>query len=330
MQKNCWQDDLPALPLLPVLCGDLVCEAAVVGGGFTGLLTAFFLREKGVHTVVLEAGLPGCGALGASSGLLTLTGATTFSHLLTVLGPQRARRFLSRQRQALCDYEALIKRLALSCSFRRLPLFLAFSSERQRDRETATLRALIPEYTFADGRLLCLPKQGQLHPMRFLHGLLPHLQLFIHSPVLAFRNGVLHTPQGRVYAKHVVFTAPLVSQPSLLRTHCLALDSASMPTGILRSLAPDALTLSPTERGVLLTSRMGMARLLRTAGHLWPNAVPRAHWSCPAPLRSLPALHWLPGDSCNQFYALGFSAFSPLSALSAAQFLARRIAETKQ
>lgn len=328
MQKTCRQDDLPSLPLLPTLCGDLVCEAAVVGGGFTGLLTAFFLREQGVHTVVLEAGLPGSGASGSSDGLLTLTGTSTFHRLLAALGPQRARRFLVRQHQALGEYEALIKRLSLPCFFRRLPLFLAFSAEKQRDREMAALRALLPEYSFPDGRLLCLPEQGQLHPKRFLCGLLPHLQLFVHSPVLSFRDGVLHTPQGRVYAKHVIFTAPLVPRMPLLRTHCLALNSASMPMGILRSLAPDGLTLRPTARGVLLTSR-SISQLLRTAETLWPDAVPVARWSCPAPSRALPSLRWQPGKPCGRFYARGFSAFSPLSALSAAQFLARRIAETK-
>ena len=329
MQTTCWQDGLPSLPLLPTLCGDLVCEAAVVGGGFMGLLTAFFLREQGIHTVVLEAGLPGSGASGSSDGLLTLTGASTFSHLLAELGPRRARRFLARQRQALGEYEALIDRLALSCSFRRLPLFLAFFSEKQRDREFTALRTLLPGGAFfRNGRLLCLPEQGQLHPKRFLHGLLPHLQLFVHSPVLAFRDGVLHTPQGRVYAKHVVFTAPLVSRMPLLRTHCLAFDSAAMPMGILRSLAPDGPTLCPTERGVLLTSR-SIAQLLRTAETLWPDAVPIARWSCPAPSRTLPSLRWLPDEPCSRFYAHGFSAFSPLSALSAAQLLARHIAETK-
>ena len=328
MQKTCRQDDLPSLPLLPTLCGDLVCEAAVVGGGFTGLLTAFFLREQGVHTVVLEAGLPGSGASGSSDGLLTLTGTSTFHRLLAALGPQRDRRFLVRQHQALGEYEALIKRLSLPCFFRRLPLFLAFSAEKQRDREMAALRALLPEYSFPDGRLLCLPEQGQLHPKRFLCGLLPHLQLFVHSPVLSFRDGVLHTPQGRVYAKHVIFTAPLVPRMSFLRTHYLALDSAAMPMGILRSLAPDGLTLRPTERGVLLTSR-SISQLLRKAETLWPDAVPRARWSCPAPTRALPSLRWQPGKPCGRFYAHGFSAFSPLAALSAAQFLARHIAETK-
>ena len=38
------------------LSGHIKPEAAVIGGGMAGILTAFFLQEAGVKTIVLEAG----------------------------------------------------------------------------------------------------------------------------------------------------------------------------------------------------------------------------------------------------------------------------------
>ena len=37
--------------------GHIQTEAAVIGGGMAGILTAFFLQEAGIKTILLEAGI---------------------------------------------------------------------------------------------------------------------------------------------------------------------------------------------------------------------------------------------------------------------------------
>ena len=49
------------------LSGHIQTEAAVIGGGMAGILTAFFLQEAGVKTIVLEAGHVGEGQTGSST-----------------------------------------------------------------------------------------------------------------------------------------------------------------------------------------------------------------------------------------------------------------------
>ena len=41
--------------------GHIQTEAAVIGGGMAGILTAFFLQEAGIKTILLEAGHIGDG-----------------------------------------------------------------------------------------------------------------------------------------------------------------------------------------------------------------------------------------------------------------------------
>lgn len=41
----------------PPLEGDIDAEAAVIGGGMAGILTAWHLQKAGIRTVVLEADL---------------------------------------------------------------------------------------------------------------------------------------------------------------------------------------------------------------------------------------------------------------------------------
>ena len=44
------------LPAYPALDGDCRTDIAVIGGGLTGLLTAWLLRREGAGTLLLEAG----------------------------------------------------------------------------------------------------------------------------------------------------------------------------------------------------------------------------------------------------------------------------------
>ena len=58
--ESIWHQTAKFAPC-PPLSGDLKAEAAVIGGGLAGILTAAFLTEAGVSTVVLEANRTGFG-----------------------------------------------------------------------------------------------------------------------------------------------------------------------------------------------------------------------------------------------------------------------------
>ena len=59
--RSLWQNTAPSLPQFPVLDHDLQCEAAVVGAGMAGILTAWFLQQAGLDVVVLESHTPCAG-----------------------------------------------------------------------------------------------------------------------------------------------------------------------------------------------------------------------------------------------------------------------------
>ena len=70
-----WQTELGPPPRRARLPGDLDVDVAIVGGGYTGLWTAYYLRlaDPGLRVAVLEAEHAGFGASGRNGGWLSGT-----------------------------------------------------------------------------------------------------------------------------------------------------------------------------------------------------------------------------------------------------------------
>ncbi len=68
-----WWESLDETPApRPPLPGDLACDVAIVGGGYTGLWTAYYLarQDPSLRIAVLEARHVGYGASGRNGGWL--------------------------------------------------------------------------------------------------------------------------------------------------------------------------------------------------------------------------------------------------------------------
>jgi glycine/D-amino acid oxidase-like deaminating enzyme len=99
LSPSFWLAQLPAVPARPALAGDAAADVAIVGGGFTGLWTAYYLAaaDPGLRIVVLEAATCGFGASGRNGGWC--------SGLFPVSVAKLARRY-GRER-AVAQYRAL-------------------------------------------------------------------------------------------------------------------------------------------------------------------------------------------------------------------------------
>lgn len=91
-RRGCWWDQtVPAAPSRPRLDGDLSCDVAIIGAGYTGISAALHLAEAGISAVVLESEYVGWGASGRNGGFCCLGGGMLSNAELDATFGHRAR-----------------------------------------------------------------------------------------------------------------------------------------------------------------------------------------------------------------------------------------------
>ncbi len=207
------------------LTGVRRADAAIIGGGFTGVSTAYHLskRHPDKRTLILEAHELASGASGRNGGLV-LTGLPG----LHPKGPDEYRDHYQMSREGIDLIESIIRENSLPVPFRREGCLKVFTSQRRADIAAAETErrhaAGVPE-EFLAGEVLddwirmrgakgaiLDPTAGQLNGARFIRSLRPILanrgvEIYERTPVLSVQEGSevrLETAAGEVRARAIV------------------------------------------------------------------------------------------------------------------------------
>ena len=113
--ESIWHQTSAAAPR-PPLEEDLSAEAAVIGGGMAGILTAALLEEAGVRTVVLEADRVGSGQTGNTTAKVTSQHGDCYRRLEERLGAEAAVQYAGAGQEAVEAFRQLIRRRRLDCA----------------------------------------------------------------------------------------------------------------------------------------------------------------------------------------------------------------------
>ena len=226
-----WMDQLDE-PLTPRarLPGDLQADIAIIGAGYTGLWTAYYLKRQApnLRIVILESKIAGFGASGRNGGWLmgNLLGEDRLLAPLTA----EARRAAYDLLHGIPDEVAqVLQREGIDCDYRKAGvLYCAARYPEQAQRLHGYLRSYrdegLDEHDYrwlpADelARQLRIPGAygalysphcATLHPARLVRGLARCVEamgvsIYEESPALSWQSGKVRCRQGEVRAEWIV------------------------------------------------------------------------------------------------------------------------------
>ncbi|MFL6025015.1 MAG: NAD(P)/FAD-dependent oxidoreductase [Marmoricola sp.] len=228
--SSLWADTAPPLPDTEQLAGPADADVVVVGAGFTGLWTAYYLAaaDPTLRIVVLEAEHVGFGASGRNGGWCSALFPTPWSTLVARSSETEALRLHREMAATVLEVGRVVEAEGIDAGYHRGgTVTLARSTPQWRRLQEETAAAHRRGFTGDDVRLLdaaeavatvsatgvvggmFTPHCAAVHPARLVRGLAEAVErrgVRIHerSPVLAIEPGRVRTAAGTVTAEVVV------------------------------------------------------------------------------------------------------------------------------
>ena len=130
-----WSDPSPQ-PQFPSLKADCRVDVVVIGGGITGLTTAYLLAAEGRTVALLERDRCVQAETGHTSAHLTTVLDTPLTSLVDHFGREHARAAWEAGLAAITRIETIIGDERIDCGFERIPgYFHASNTPKASDRQ---------------------------------------------------------------------------------------------------------------------------------------------------------------------------------------------------
>ncbi len=353
--ESIWKSGVPPFPYTQNTPLPRRAEVAVVGGGMSGILTALFLKERGIDCIVLEAGEVGGGQSGNTTAKITCQHGLRYAALEKKKGASAARVWAECCLGAIDAYEALAEKYRIACDFERLPAMLYTRRQEEKLEEEAAaarrcgIRAELrrrTELPFDILLALSYPAQAQFHPLRFLWGIAKQVKVWAGCRVCEVKGHTLTTEDGEeVEAQKIVWAShyPPENFPGLYfsrlhqsRSYAIALSGAQTLGAMYYGIDEGALSLRSYRDSLILVGgahRTGIdhappfAALRDAAKKYYPGARVTAEWSAQDVMSGdgLPLAGTFSSLTPDRYLATGYSKWGMTGAMLAAQIIASDI-----
>ena len=336
------------------LNGDIQTEAAVIGGGMAGILTAYQLQNAGIKTVVLEAQTVGSGQTQNTTAKITSQHGRIYDRLIEEKGKEKAGKYFQANQKAVEEYQRIIDLEQISCDFERISAYVYSQNEDQLKKEAEAAVSLGAsasyvkhiEIPIACAGAVKFENQAQFHPLKFLKALAEKLEIYEYTPVKTVEEQTIITDKGKVSANYIIFAThyPFLNYPGLYftrlhqeRSYVLALEQAGSLSGMYIGDGADAYSFRSYGRYLLLGGqghRTGENRegekyehLRLVAKQYYPQSREIACWSAQDCISGdqIPFIGEYAAGHPGWFVATGFQKWGMTSSMVAATMLRDRI-----
>ncbi|HZK25623.1 MAG TPA: FAD-dependent oxidoreductase [Oscillospiraceae bacterium] len=208
----------------PRLEEDVTVDAAIIGGGITGITCAYLLKKAGLTVAVVEADHLAQGATGHTTAKISSQHGLIYQKIKQQMGQAAAQQYAEANETAIRQFEKIIKEEEIACDFSPQAAYVYTERDGYREKieaEAELASKLGIEATVAETIALPFPvkaalrfaKQAQFHPRKFLLPLAESVPgngsyIFEQSRIVGIDNDhnyLLKTADGnRIHAEKVI------------------------------------------------------------------------------------------------------------------------------
>ncbi len=346
-----WVKSAPEKPKFEELAGDRKTEVLIIGGGITGVLCAYYLKQEGVPFILVEAEEIGGKTTKNTTAKITLQHGLIYQKIAREYGIERAGMYYHAQKEALKEFQILCSQM--DCDFQVKPAFVYSRRDRKKiEQEAKILEQIGCPFSFQTD--LSLPfsvsgairveNQAQFHPLKFLYSVAKDLPIYENTRVLNLQGNVAHTKNGTICAKKVIVAThfPFLNRHGSYflkqyqsRSYVLALEGADQVHGMYVDEDEKGLSFRNYRNLLLLgggshrTGKQGgnWEELERASGLFYPSAKEVFRWATQdcMPLDHIPYIGRYSSRTPNWYVASGFQKWGMTNAMAAARCLTQLV-----
>lgn len=355
--NSLWSDTV-SFPTFESLTQDIKADVLIIGGGITGILCAYMLKQAHVDYALVEAKEICSGVTANTTAKITSQHGMIYHQMLKRFGEEKTRMYLEANEAALREYQKLCQ--TVDCNFETKDNFVYTVTNIQKlEQELDALNKIgFPaEYDgnlplpFPTAGAVGFENQAQFHPLQFLTKIAEGLNIYEHTKVIELKSGdsqktVATTAHGNITADKIIVAThfPFLNKHGMYflkmyqhRSYVLALENAPYTNGMYVDESETGLSFRNYNNLLLLgggshrTGKHGgnWTELSDFAKLHYPDATERYRWAtqdCMS-LDNIPYIGQYSKNTSNLYVATGFHKWGMSSAMVAATLLRDMVLE---
>lgn len=210
MKRSLWQDNIK-LPEFPPLCNETKTDVLIIGGGIAGILTAYFLKQKGIKYILAEKGRICGGTTSDTTAKITFQHGLLYNKLQNKCGTEKAQGYLRANMLAAKKYAELCEEI--DCDYEKKDNYVYSLDDRRKiENEAETLLKLGCSAEVCDrislpmdiAGAVKIADQAQFHPLKFISYIAPGLNIFENTFVREMIGTTAITDRAKIKAEKVI------------------------------------------------------------------------------------------------------------------------------
>ncbi len=339
------------IPQMDSLKGDKKTEVVVIGAGMAGLLTAYFLQKKNIHTIVLEGSRIASGQTKNTTAKITSQHNLIYDNLINKFSLEHATGYAMANEKAIQMYSDIIHENNISCHFKRESAYvytLDDTSKIEKEVEAANKVGIEASFTtktslpFDVKASVCFPNQASFNPLQFLQEIIKPLKIYEKTMVKDIKDNKVITDNGSVTADHIVVAThyPFINVPGYYflrmhqeRSYVIGLENAKKLDGMYIDEEKNGFSFRNYKDQLILGGpghRTGenkyggyYEKLRSAAKDFYPDSKEVCHWSAQdcVSIDNVPYIGLYSSSTPNMYVATGFKKWGMTSSMVSAMII---------